>query len=313
MYDVVIVDGNNLANKAFYVNNFMSCDVNGETYKTGILYGMISMLLGVCKQTLLTDESRVFCVWDAPGGSDYRNDISEDYKATRKPVTEEERIAKNEFYNQLDFAKRELLSLRMYQTEKQGYEADDIIYTLTKSILKKTKNKNILIVSEDKDFRSLISDRVKLYSISKTLVWDTEYFVGEIGIPKPEYFTDYLALAGDASDNYSGLPGIGDSTARKILNDNVFLEISGSPVERILKTPKLIDWLELSERYKNILKENKDLLSLNYELAKFRNVPDLMLRRNKNSSFSKAVTMLEKYRMKSLLSPVNKNVLHYLV
>ena len=316
MYDIVVVDGNNMANKAFFLNNFMTYDVDGKTYKTGVLYGMLNMVLSVVKSDLLVENPMVFCIWDTPRGSAIRGELNSAYKAQRV-VTEADRESKREFYAQAEFAKKELFALRMYQGERVGYEADDLIYTFIKHVLERTaaSDKKILILSEDKDFRSLISDRVSLYSISKKTVWDVPYFIDTIGLNKPEYFTDYLALVGDASDNYNGVKGIGDKSARDILNDPVFQTSDKSPIQAILDDPQIIHELHANARTKGLLRNNLEALKLNYSLAMFYEVPDVTFKYRKpdDSSFDKAVKMLKKYNMKSLLSDTNLAALRRIV
>lgn len=303
MYDVVIVDGNNMANKAFFLNSNLSCVVNGVTYKTGVLYGLLSMMSSVVKAELIGNDTLVFFVWDTPVGSDVRSVLLGDYKAQRV-VTDEDRESKKEFYHQTELAKKELFNFRFYQAEQAGLEADDIIAELVKSVTSRNSQKSILIISEDKDFRSLISEKVHLYSVSARVVWDIDYFVKKTGLFLPEYFTDYLALAGDASDNYSGVKGIGDKTARAIINDTLFREmcIGPSPVRAILESPDLVDQLDISDRAKKLLHGNMDTLRLNYQLASFVDVPEVKLKFRDNRSDAALQTMLDKYKMKSFLT-----------
>lgn len=312
MYDVVVIDGNNMANKAFYLNSFMSCEIDGYIYKTGILYGMIGMLVHMIKSEIIRENSKVFCVWDAPTGSTIRKSLDENYKAQRTPSTVQEKRLKDEFYSQLEFAKNELYNLKIYQMEKHGCEADDVIYSLVKYVTEHT-GKNLLIVSEDKDFRQVISDRVNIYSINKKFIWNEETFADKMGFSNAEYFADYLTLVGDASDNYGGVKGIGEKIAVDIINDSTFSNVETNPVCAMLDDVNIINDLNVTDRIKRLLIDNLDSLKHNYKLAKFYDVRLPKAKFKVDVNIDNGVKMIKRYKMNSLLKENNFEALKMLL
>jgi DNA polymerase-1 len=157
---------------------------------------------------------------------------------------------------QFPMVKELLENAGVFHEEKAGYEADDVIGTIVKSLPR--DQFKILILTGDKDLMQLVDGNV--YTItpqigfSKTKIFDRKEVVAKFGI-RPEQIPDYKALAGDPSDNYPGAKGIGPKTASRLIHEY-------SSVENLFKN---LD--RLPEKIKAILKKNKRDILLSKKLA----------------------------------------------
>jgi len=168
----------------------------------------VSALLAVtrwlCKKELL-EADIVVLAFDESLGTGFRHQIDESYKANRPLPTED-------IIYQLTLLKSigEYLGFIVLASEK--YEADDLIA----SAINKLSTNSCVIYSRDKDLRQLLSEHVSVLDFVTNTLWTPEYLHAQTGL-KPHQVPLYLALVGDASDNISGVPGVGDITARRIL------------------------------------------------------------------------------------------------
>ena len=172
--------------------------------------------LFIFAQSLLTalethKPAYVVVAFDAKGPTRRRQEYVED-KAQREAMPEG-------IVESLPLARRLLRAMNIQAVEVTGYEADDIIGTLTKSA--ESNGIDCLMLSPDKDLGQLVSDKTRLVKPTKT--GDAEEIVGlpelraRWGIQRPEQLTDILGLMGDASDNIPGVPGVGEKTAIKLI------------------------------------------------------------------------------------------------
>lgn len=173
---------------------------------TNAIYGFINSLLKI-----LHDEKPdyIAVVFDSPQPT-FRHKLFEEYKATREKMPDE-------MSAQMPYIFKVLELMQIPTIVKPGFEADDIIGTLAKRA--EQKDIDTYIVSGDKDFMQLVSDRVKIYDSTKTqepLILDREGVEEKFGVP-PELVVDALALMGDSSDNVPGARGIGEKTAISLL------------------------------------------------------------------------------------------------
>ncbi|MEK2644417.1 DNA polymerase I [Bdellovibrio sp. BCCA] len=174
------------------------------------IYGFLSMMIKLLKEE--KPEYLVFC-YDRKEPS-FRKDLYDGYKAHRNEMPED--LAK-----QVPYIKKiaELLGVPSY--EVAGFEADDIIGSLTK--WGRHHDMEVFIVSGDKDFGQLINKHVWLYDTMKDVRYDAQGVFEKWGI-YPEQFIDYLSIVGDASDNVPGVKGIGEKGAIKLLEQFKTLE-----------------------------------------------------------------------------------------
>jgi len=203
---LLLLDGHSLAYRAFYalpVENFST--TTGQP--TNAVYGFTSMLVN-----LLRDESptHVAVAFDVSRQS-FRTERFSDYKATRS-------ASPPEFKGQVDLIKQVVTALGITTVEMPGFEADDVIATLT------TKGADegleVEIVSGDRDTFQLVDEQVTvLYpkkGVSDLATMTPEAIEDKYGLT-PAQYPDFAALRGDPSDNLPGIPGVGEKTAVKWL------------------------------------------------------------------------------------------------
>jgi DNA polymerase I - 3''-5'' exonuclease and polymerase domains len=202
---IVLVDSNNIAYRAFYA--LPQTIVTSTGTMTNAVLGFTSMIL-----KLLEDQKPdiIICAFDSKGPT-FRHELFEEYKATRKKMPDE-------LIGQMPLIKEVLESLNISTLAFEGFEADDIIATLTDNLSGYTEE--IIIVSSDKDILQLVSDNVKVMAIKKgitdTTLYDEEQVIEKFGV-KPDKIKELLALMGDSSDNIPGISGIGPKTALELI------------------------------------------------------------------------------------------------
>lgn len=170
----------------------------------------------------------------------FREELYENYKCDRKQPPEE-------FIVQRDRIEQILGAMHIPVLRAKGYEADDIIGTLTKRAY--YTNYEVIICSNDKDMFQLLNDCTCVFNVITGKYMYTDGMVEKTGV-QPFQFIDYLALQGDAGDNVPGLPNVGPKTAAK------WIQKYGS-IENLLEH---VD--EVKGRHNITLKENKELLLL---------------------------------------------------
>lgn len=162
----------------------------------------------------------------------FRHKQYDDYKANRPSMPED-------MVPQLARVDELLSALRVKRFSAEGYEADDLIGTLAKKATE--EGKNVLLVTDDKDFCQLVSDRVRILSLPRAgkgeMILDKEGVRKKLGVP-PEQVIDYLALVGDSSDNVPGVKGVGPKTATRLLAsfsnlDELYANVDSVKPERI--------------------------------------------------------------------------------
>jgi len=175
----------------------------------GATYGFALTLRRILEQER---PERIAVAFDPPGPT-FRHKMYGEYKATREKVPEE-------LLAQLDWLRDLVRAHGIPIFEVNGYEADDVIGTLSKQA--SAKGWDVLIVSGDKDMMQLVDDRVKLYNVFKKDVdvelQSYEAVEEKFGV-KPDHVIDVLAIMGDASDNVPGVKGIGEKGAIKLIHE----------------------------------------------------------------------------------------------
>jgi DNA polymerase-1 len=203
---LIVIDGYSLLFRAFYGTRFLS---TSDGRPTNALFGLVSMLF-----TLLEREKpdSIVVALDAPGKT-FRDAEYAEYKGTRKETPEE-------LKSQLPIARDLLSGLGIPILEITGYEADDIVGTLAKDAA--SKGYKTLIVTGDTDQLQLVDDDVTVMTtrqgVTDVVYYDPNAVHQRYGFG-PEYVADYKALVGDTSDNIPGVPGIGDKSATKLIQE----------------------------------------------------------------------------------------------
>ncbi|MBE6064690.1 DNA polymerase I [Clostridium cochlearium] len=247
---LVILDGNSLMNRAFYALPPLT---NHEGIHTNGIYGFINMLLKI-KEDIKPDY--IVCTFDKSAPT-FRHEAYKDYKAGRKKMPEE-------LAEQFPILKDLLSKLAIEIFEIEGFEADDLIGTLSK--FAEEKNIEVYIVTGDKDALQLASDTTKILftkrGITEREIYDRQKVIDEMGVT-PQEFIDVKGLMGDPSDNIPGVPGIGEKTALKLIKEY------GS-VENVLNNIENLSGKKLKEN----LIENSEQAIFSKKLATImRNVP----------------------------------------
>lgn len=197
----VLIDGHSIIYRSYFafIKNPLK---NSKGEITSGIFGFLNTLEKI-KQTIGSEY--IGLVFDAPGKT-FRDEIYEEYKATRPPPPPDIPF-------QVDKVKEICQHLGIASFELEGYEADDILATFAASLQKKG---SVYIVTSDKDLFQLVNDRVFIYDAYKNLIYDRNQVLKKFKVA-PERIVDYLALTGDASDNIPGVPGIGPKRAVDIL------------------------------------------------------------------------------------------------
>ena len=233
MKKLVLIDSNAIIHRAYHSMPKNMSTSHGEL--TGVVYGFATTLIKVLEDL---NPDYVAASFDLSGPT-FRHKEYKEYKATRVK-------ADQELYDQIPRVRELVSTMEIPIYEKEGFEADDVIGTITKQISNdklqnpnkkldsKFKNKETpstklktynlklktYIVSGDKDIFQLVNGNVKVYNLKKglsqTQIVDREVIQKDYGLD-PEDFIDLKALAGDASDNIPGIPGIGPKTATVLL------------------------------------------------------------------------------------------------
>ena len=201
MNKLLIVDGNSIANRAFYALPFLS---NHDGRPSGAVFGFANILIKLISQEM---PSHIVIAFDHARKT-FRNELYSEYKMQRKPTPEE-------LISQFAVIKEMLSCMDIKVLEFAGIEADDIIGTIAKSY-----SGEKFIISGDRDLLQLIDDR--------TTVWLTKKGVSEVDKVdenrlkelynlRPSQIIDLKALMGDSSDNIPGVKGIGEKTALTLL------------------------------------------------------------------------------------------------
>ena len=281
---IYLVDGTSICYRSFFA---IKLSTSGG-FPTGAVYGFFQTLkkiidkynpkyLGVC-----FDVSR----------KTFRHEKFKEYKIQRPPLPDELKA-------QIPIVKKLIGLMGITLVEKEGFEADDVITTLTQDS-KKAKNDTVIVTS-DKDMYQLLDEKkVVVYNPVKDTVIDEDVFKEEFGFA-PESIIDYLSLTGDSTDNVPGAKGIGKVGATKLIK-------RFGTIENIFKN---ID--EVEPKLQKLLKESKKDVLLSKELvtlcyAKLDvSLKDLKVREADNEELTQLFRDLEfKKLAQSLSGPTEK-------
>ena len=274
MKTLLAIDGNSILNRAYY-------GVRPLTTKSGLfthaVFGMINI---IDAQIKAVKPDMIAAAFDLKAPT-FRHKMYDGYKATRKGMPPE-------LAQQLPYAKSVLDAMGVTVLEKEGYEADDILGTLSAMA---GEDLHVYILTGDRDSLQLITpySTVFLASTGETLRYNRDVFFEKYGF-EPSEFVDAKALMGDSSDNIPGVPGIGEKTAYKLIAeyksiDKLYADIDNAPVGPSAKE-KLI--------------AGKDSAYMSLELARiFKEVPlgltaeDLENKKSDNGKLYDLFTELE--------------------
>ena len=220
--------------------------INSKGMDTSAIMGFMNALMDVIKR----EKPDHLAVAFDKGGSDYRYEMYQEYKAHRDETPEAIKIA-------VPYIQELLKAMHIPIMEKAGYEADDLIGTLAKQAEK--EGYQVFMVTPDKDFAQLVSENIFMYKPARMgndiEIWGIPEVLEKFEIERPEQVIDFLGMMGDAADNIPGLPGVGEKTAKK------FLAAYGS-LENLLANTH-----ELKGAIKDKIEANAELGLLSKKLA----------------------------------------------
>ncbi len=210
---VILLDTSALMHRAYHAVKFSPIY---NKIPVGMVYGFTSILLQLYQNLLSTNIPLYFCAALDSKEKTFRHKIDITYKAHR-PKTPQD------FFSQVPYVLEMLHNFGIQTIASPGFEADDIIGTL--SVEASKQNLSSQIISHDLDFLQLVNDNTVLVKLENKIIniYDSQKVEERFGL-YPNQMKDYKAIVGDSSDNYKGIPGIGTKTATKLLQEYKTLE-----------------------------------------------------------------------------------------
>ena len=252
MGKLVLIDGNSILNRAFYGIMGSKMLQSKDGTPTNAVYGFLAILFKILEDI---KPEYLVVAFDLKGPTK-RHEMYDGYKANRKGMPDE-------LACQMPIIKEILRAMKIDIVEKQGYEGDDILGTL--SVYGEKQGLDVTILSGDRDTFQLATDKVTI-RIPRTKMGKTEVEdfnkakVEEIYNLEPKQLIEVKGLQGDTSDNIPGVPGIGEKTALKLIQEYKNIE----NLYKLLEEGKAED---VKGKTRERIIENKDLAFLSKELG----------------------------------------------
>ncbi|MDD4332524.1 MAG: DNA polymerase I [Patescibacteria group bacterium] len=294
---LIIIDGNAIIHRSFHALPPTMRTKSGET--TNAVYGFVMVLFKALKEF---KPDYVVLTLDKKGPT-FRHLEYKDYKATRVK-------APDELYSQIPRVREIAEALGIPVFEKEGFEADDLIGTVSRKVESRKLKVESIIVTGDLDTLQLVDEHTKVYTMSRGLsdsvIYDEKMVRERFNGLGPDQMIDYKGLRGDPSDNIPGVKGIGEKTAIELLKEFGSLEKIYKAVNSKQQTvnskikPRILELLRLNEKNAFL---SKKLATINRESpiefdltkAKFGNIDQARL-----------VQLLSELEFKSLLPRVRE-------
>jgi len=254
----VLFDGNALVHRAFHALPPLTVSKTGEM--VGAVYGFALILLKAINELKPTHYAIAF---DKKAPT-FRHQMFAQYKAHRPPTPDE-------LINQLGRVRQLVEALHIPIFELDDYEADDVLGTLSQQA--SLQGVDTIIVTGDADANQLVSPTVKIFypkrTFGDTTLYDEDAVIQRYGI-KPKYIADLKGLQGDSSDNIPGVPGIGEKTAVKLIQQFGAIEEIYSHIDEV--TPPRIQ--EILRQNEEIARQSKLLATIVTEAPITLNLDD---------------------------------------
>lgn len=287
MDELILIDGNSLLFKAYYATAAMgNLMVNKDGIPTNGVFGFANMLHKILER----NAAYVVVAFDY-GKKTFRNDLMDEYKATRKETPDELKC-------QFAMVREFLDAYQIPYYELEGYEGDDIIGTLAS--LGEKEGLTVSIFTGDKDAFQLVSEKTTVYRTVKGVtqldVYTPETLQEKYGL-QPDQIRDFLGLMGDSADNIPGIKGVGEKTALKLLS-------TYHTIENLKEHSG-----EIKGKMGEKIRENIDLGLQSKKIATIlRDIPislDLKAAYYEGYDFEKLKAFYQKYDMNSLLKKIS--------
>ncbi|MBL8797708.1 MAG: DNA polymerase I, partial [Planctomycetia bacterium] len=254
---IYLIDAHSLIFQVFHAISEMSSPTGMPT----------NALFGFARDVLFLKEEKrpeyLLCAFDAPGDT-FRHEFYPEYKANRGPMPDD-------LVAQIPEMHRLLAALRVPVVSQVGMEADDLIATVARA--GSARGLKVFICTSDKDCRQLLDERTRLYSLRKHQAFGPDELLADWGVT-PEQVIDFQTLVGDSVDNVPGVPGIGEKTAAKLLQEFGTVENILANVDRISgkkRQENLRAFAPLVERTRNLVRLKTDVpIPLDWEAWKLQ-------------------------------------------
>ncbi len=287
-----LIDGSGYIFRAYYALPPLSRKSDG--LPTGAVSGFCNMLFKLLEDAKSSDNKdrpTHFAVIFDSARKNFRNDIYSEYKGNRAD-------APDDLIPQFEYIRKSVNAFNLPSVELINYEADDLIATYSEQILR--AGAKVTIVSSDKDLMQLYKKDIRIYDPMKNKYIDQDDIDKKFGV-KPNRIIDVQALAGDASDNVPGVPGIGIKTAAELINQY-------SDIENLLKNIEKIKQNKRRETLRDNMDKaiiSKKLVTLKKDVPVKENLSDFLL---KEIDKKKLYNFLNEMEFNRLLSSV---ISHY--
>ena len=251
-----LIDGHALCYRCFFAIRVLA---TSKGQPTNAVYGFIRVIRSILREYR---PAYMAVCFDSPGKTHRQQKFAE-YKIQRPPMPDDLR-------GQIPIIKDVIRAFNITIFEKDGYEADDIIATISNKTAK--EDRDVVIVSDDKDMYQLAASNVKYFNSKSGTILGTKELKDKLGFA-PQRIADFIGLAGDNSDNIPGVVGIGAVNARQLINEHGNLEAILKHFEMI-KEPKGKEKLVIDQREAALFSKELAILDkdvpLDYDLSKLR-------------------------------------------
>ena len=295
----IVFDGNANAYRANCVTELST----KQGFRTSAIMGVLNIIHSTAESLEKMYESpvkEVIFVWDK-GKSPRRLEVFPEYKSNRKrEFTPEDKQWMEDFYKQTDILHENLQLFGVKSYKKDYWEGDDLILGFTSQLSRRYPGDVSVIISTDEDFHQLLSNTVHIFSPIKKILYTPDNYKSIMGI-NPELFLTYKLLKGDSSDGIPGINGIGEKTAKFLVNHY-------GDLEQILE--HRADLIKSKRFAKIFTAEGLSILDRNNKLINLRDYVDLtpikeditdVLNREPVVNHKSVHNFLVKYQLVSLL------------
>lgn len=290
MSKLIIIDGYSLLFRVYFATAYPGVEImrNQDGIPTNAIFAFSNMINKILSSM---KEGEGLMVALDTGGTTFRKDSLESYKANRKPTPEDLKI-------QFPIAREFLKSINVFFFEKEGFEGDDVAGSVAK--LAEKEGYDVEIYTSDKDYIQLVSDKITVNLIRKGLsdvVPLSPTAVKEMFGFDPIQIIDYKGLRGDPSDNLPGINGIGEKTAVKLIQEyGSFDNIIAHKADFTGKVAKSIEEGEEAGRL------SRDLAMIKTDIELPFDISDTIYQ---GYTFEEVNTFCQKYGLKQFINKVN--------